>query len=257
MRRIVSIDGTWLLKGKYDDTLLVASVQDEDFHQYHLAWAVVDVESIASWSWFLTKLLEVVVDEEDLVIISDRHSGIIAIVADVYKNAHHEFLDENDSLDQWTRAYSPRSRYQNASIASTTNFTPTIESILRERYNFGRGYQVYELGRLQFDVRSATNSDIGDLESKRCTFREFEIDKIPCSHEIAASYFCDVNFYSLCSEYYSVMIWSLAYSETIYHVLNQNEWPVDDMLVLPPVIKRIRGRKKQNRFSSVREFGRR
>ncbi|XP_073046153.1 uncharacterized protein [Primulina eburnea] len=348
MRKVVSIDGTWL-KGKYDGTLLVASAQDGDFHQYPLAWNVVDVESIASWSWFLTKLLEVVVDEEELVIISDRHPGIIAAVAAVYKNAHNghciwhlsqnmkirckkkgctemfmrlakiykqtdfdleyekfkkiyldaaKFLDESDSFDRWTRAYSPRSRYnimttngvesinarlreerqlpiiallnslqtlttswfsryRNASVASTTNFTPTVESIVRERFNIGRGYQVYELGRLEFDVRSATNNEIVDLESKRCTCREFDIDKIPCSHAIAASYFCDVNFYSLCTEYYSVMIWSLAYSEPIYPVLNQNEWPLDDLLVLLPVIKRRRGRKKQNRFPSVGEFGRR
>ncbi|XP_073271531.1 protein FAR-RED ELONGATED HYPOCOTYL 3-like [Primulina huaijiensis] len=88
MRKVVSIDSTWL-KGKYNGTLLVVSAQDGDFHQYHLALAVVDVKSIASWSWFFTKLLEVVVDEEELVIISDRHPGIIAAVADLYKNAHH------------------------------------------------------------------------------------------------------------------------------------------------------------------------
>ncbi|XP_073314706.1 uncharacterized protein [Primulina huaijiensis] len=262
---------------------------NRDFHQYPLDWAVVDVESIASWSWFLMKLLEVVVDEEELVIILDRNSGIIAAVANVYKNAHHghciwnlsqnikigckkkgcteifmrlakiykqidfdlgyekykkiyldaaKFLDESDSLDRWTRAYSPRSRYnimttndvesinarlreerqlpiiallnylqtlttswfssyRNASIVSTTNFTPTVESILGEKFNIGRGYQVYGLGRLEFNVRSATNSDIVDLESKRCTCREFDTNKIPCSHANAASYFCDVNFYSL------------------------------------------------------------
>ncbi|XP_073061816.1 uncharacterized protein [Primulina eburnea] len=88
MREVVSMDETWL-KGKYDDTLLVASAQDEDFHPYLLAWALLDVESIASWSWFLMKLLEVVVDEEELAIILDKHPGIIVAVADVYKNAHH------------------------------------------------------------------------------------------------------------------------------------------------------------------------
>ncbi|XP_073057277.1 uncharacterized protein [Primulina eburnea] len=88
MRKVVSINGAWL-KGKYDSTLLVASSQDGDFHQYLLAWAVVDVESITSWSCFLTKLLELVVDEEELMIISDRHPDIIAAITDVYKNVHH------------------------------------------------------------------------------------------------------------------------------------------------------------------------
>ncbi|KZV36748.1 hypothetical protein F511_39293 [Dorcoceras hygrometricum] len=243
MRKVVTIDGTWL-KGKYDGVLLVASAQDGDFHQYPLAWGVVDVESTASWSWFLSKLLYVVPDEEELMIISDRNPGIIAAVSGVYHNAHHghciwhlsqnmklrckkkgctemfmhlakiykqsefdieyerfkkrypeagKFLDDCGSLDRWTRAYSPSSRYnimttngvesinarlrderqlpivalleslqrlttswfaryRNASIVATTKFTPAVESILRDRYNAARGYQVVELIRREFEI---------------------------------------------------------------------------------------------------------
>ncbi|XP_073279496.1 uncharacterized protein [Primulina huaijiensis] len=72
MRKVVSIDGTQL-KGKYNGVLLVASAQDGNYHQYPLAWEIVDVECTSSRSWFLTKLLEAVPDEDELVIISDRH----------------------------------------------------------------------------------------------------------------------------------------------------------------------------------------
>ncbi|XP_075507446.1 protein FAR-RED IMPAIRED RESPONSE 1-like [Primulina tabacum] len=88
MRKVVSIDGTWL-KGKYNGVLLVASTQDGNYHQYPLAWGIVDVVCTSSWSWFLTKLLEVVPDEGELVIILDRHQGIINAVSSVYRNAHH------------------------------------------------------------------------------------------------------------------------------------------------------------------------
>ncbi|XP_075475691.1 uncharacterized protein LOC142509635 [Primulina tabacum] len=188
MRKVVSIDGTWL-KGKYDGTLLVALAQDGDFHPCPLVWAVVNVESIASWSWFLTKLLEVVVDEEELkeglyrsvYAVNENYKQIdFDLEYEMFKKIYPNgatFLDESDSLDQWTRAYSPRSGYnimttndvesinarlceerqlpiiallnslqtltaswfsryrRNASIASTANFTPTIESIMHERFN--------------------------------------------------------------------------------------------------------------------------
>ncbi|KZV15516.1 hypothetical protein F511_41119, partial [Dorcoceras hygrometricum] len=93
--------------------------------------------------------------------------------------------------------------------------TTAVESILRERYNSARGYQVFELGRHEFEVRNSAHTPIVDLESKRCTCREFDIDRIPCSHAIAASCLSNFDFYSLCSEYYSVMLWSLAYADPI------------------------------------------
>ncbi|XP_073290998.1 uncharacterized protein [Primulina huaijiensis] len=179
-------------------------------------------------------------------------NGVESINARLHEERHLPIIALLNSLQTLTTSWF--STYRNASIASTTNFTSTIESILCERFNIGRGYQIYEMGRLEFNVRSATNSDSVDLESKRCTSREFDIDKISCSHAIAASYFCDVNFYSLCSEYYSVMIWSLAYSKPSYPVLNQNEWPLDDMLVLPPVIKTRCGRKNKTDFHLLENF---
>ncbi|XP_075507547.1 uncharacterized protein LOC142544377 [Primulina tabacum] len=350
MRKVVSIDGTWL-KGKYNGVLLVASAQDGNYHQYPLAWGIVDVECTSSWSWFLTKLLEVVPDEDELVIISDMHQGIINAVSSVYRNAHHghctwhlsqnmkirckkkgatemflriakiykgiefdiaynefrnrypeaaQYLDEKDSLDRWTRAYCPKTRYnimttngfesinarileerklpiialldslqkltsswfaryRHASIASNSNMTPTIEGILRSRFTDAQGMQVFELGRLEFDVRSRGHSAIVDLESKRCTCRVFDIDRIPCAHAIAASGLANIDLYDMCSEYYSTMSWCMAYSETVYLVPEENEWPrnINFPFVLPPLLEKRVGRRKQNRIPSIGEFSKR
>ncbi|XP_073138078.1 uncharacterized protein [Henckelia pumila] len=350
MRKCVSIDGTWL-KGKYNGVLLVASAQDGNYHQYPLAWGVVDVESTSSWSWFLTKLLEVVPDETGLVIISDRHQGIINVVSSVYRNAHHghctwhlsqnlktrckkkgateiflqiakiykqnkfdvaysdfrkrypeaaQFLDERDTLDRWTRAYCPNTRYnimttngvesinarlleerklsitslldslqrltsswfvryRNASIAANTNLTPTIEGILRSRFTDAQGMKFFKLGRLEFDVWSGRHSAIVDLESKRCTCRVFDMDRFTCAHAIAASWLANIDLYQLCSEYYSMMTWFMAYSETVYPVLEESEWPRNIIfsVVLPPCVEKRVGRKKQNRIPWIGEFSRR
>ncbi|XP_073031173.1 uncharacterized protein [Primulina eburnea] len=88
MRKVIAIDGTFL-KGKYRGVLLLATAQDGDLHQYPIAWAVVDSENEMSWTWFLQKLHELIPDDPDLVIISDKHAAIISSVAVVYKDSHH------------------------------------------------------------------------------------------------------------------------------------------------------------------------
>ncbi|XP_073152325.1 protein FAR1-RELATED SEQUENCE 4-like [Henckelia pumila] len=88
MQKVIAIDGTFL-KAKYRGVLRLAIAQDRDLHQYPIAWAVVDSENEMSWTWFLEKLHELIPDDRDLVIISDRHVAIIAAVAAVYKHSHH------------------------------------------------------------------------------------------------------------------------------------------------------------------------
>ncbi|XP_073152712.1 uncharacterized protein [Henckelia pumila] len=90
MRKVIAIDGTFL-KGKYKGVLLVATAQYGDFYQYPIAWGVVDSETTESWTWFLKNLQELIPDDERLLIISDRHQGIINVVANVYENAHHGY----------------------------------------------------------------------------------------------------------------------------------------------------------------------
>ncbi|XP_073067277.1 uncharacterized protein [Primulina eburnea] len=90
MRKVVAVDVTFL-KDKYNGVLLVATTQDGEFHQFPIAWGVVDSETVESWTWFMLRLQEVVPDDEELVIISDRHQDIISAVANVYKQAHHGY----------------------------------------------------------------------------------------------------------------------------------------------------------------------
>ncbi|KAL0713563.1 hypothetical protein Bca4012_020541 [Brassica carinata] len=88
MRKVLSIDGAHL-KSKYKGTLLAATAQDGNFHLYPLAFAVVDSENAASWSWFLMCLKTIIPDEEDLVFVSDRASSIEAALLQYYPLAHH------------------------------------------------------------------------------------------------------------------------------------------------------------------------
>ncbi|XP_073152978.1 uncharacterized protein [Henckelia pumila] len=88
MRKVISVDGTHLTC-KYKGVLLIATAQDGNHHQYPIAWAVVDVESEESWTWFFERLHDLILDDNELVFISDRHRGIINGLASVYKQAKH------------------------------------------------------------------------------------------------------------------------------------------------------------------------
>ncbi|XP_024025986.1 uncharacterized protein LOC112092916 [Morus notabilis] len=88
MRKVISVDGTWL-KGKFRGTLLVATAQDSERHCYPIAWAIVDSENDASWTWFFSNLKVIITDSEELVFISDRNQSISNALSTVYSLAHH------------------------------------------------------------------------------------------------------------------------------------------------------------------------
>ena len=82
-RPVISVDGTFL-KGKYRDTLLLATAQDGDNHLFPLAMAIVDSENDKSWHWFLSQLRYAYGVRDEMVIVSDRNSSIPKAVHSVF-----------------------------------------------------------------------------------------------------------------------------------------------------------------------------
>ncbi|KAG9458399.1 hypothetical protein H6P81_002907 [Aristolochia fimbriata] len=91
-RPFINVDGTHLY-GKYKGCLLIATSFDGDNRLFFLAFALVEKENIDTWTWFIECLARQVVRGRSLIcIISDRHSGIIRAVADVFPCPHrHRF----------------------------------------------------------------------------------------------------------------------------------------------------------------------
>ena len=52
---------------------------------------MIDSENDESWKWFMAKLEELTLDNEELVIILNRHQRIINAVGDVYKMSQRGF----------------------------------------------------------------------------------------------------------------------------------------------------------------------
>ena len=82
------VDGTHL-HGKYKGNLMIATAQDANNQIYPLAYAVVDSENDAAWTWFFEQLHNVIPSTSSLVFVSDRHKSIATSIEKVYKSAIH------------------------------------------------------------------------------------------------------------------------------------------------------------------------
>ncbi|KAH0748102.1 hypothetical protein KY290_027334 [Solanum tuberosum] len=74
-RPIVVVDGA-ALRGSYGGTMLTASTMDLGRHILPLAYAIVDSENDASWTWFFEQFREAYGEREHMCFMSDRNESI-------------------------------------------------------------------------------------------------------------------------------------------------------------------------------------
>ena len=80
-RPVMSIDGTQLY-GKYKGKLLIVMGCDGNNQLFPLAFAITEGENTDSWGWFLACIRNRVTQRTGICVISDRHPGIMAAMAD-------------------------------------------------------------------------------------------------------------------------------------------------------------------------------
>ncbi|XP_058075786.1 uncharacterized protein LOC131224272 [Magnolia sinica] len=90
LRRVLAVDGTHL-KGKYKGILFVATALDGDNHIFPVAFGIGESENSNSWNWFLTYLNDSLGNLPGLVIISDRHKGLMKEVPQVFQAVIHGY----------------------------------------------------------------------------------------------------------------------------------------------------------------------
>ncbi|KAL5567110.1 hypothetical protein UlMin_030274 [Ulmus minor] len=135
--------------------------------------------------------------------------------------------------------------------------TPLMEEKVRERWNEAENFKVNQLNAMEFDVRGDLIEALVDLGRRSCSCKVFDLEKLPCSHAIAACNSVKMDLYSFCVQCYKLDAWVVAYQGTIYPVSSESEWEVPDEVknftVLPPNVKFHKGRPKRKRFPSVGE----
>ncbi|RVW13602.1 hypothetical protein CK203_088780 [Vitis vinifera] len=86
---VLAIDSCHL-RGPYKGALLSAIAYDVDDGMFPLALGVASSENYEDWYWFLEKL-KGVLDGKEVVIISDRHQGILRSVFELFGIGNHAY----------------------------------------------------------------------------------------------------------------------------------------------------------------------
>ena len=91
-RPIICLDGCHI-KTKYGGQLLTTVGMDPNDCIYPIALAVVEVESLASWKWFLQTLKDdlKIDNTQPWTIMTDKQKGLIPAVQQVFPDSEHRF----------------------------------------------------------------------------------------------------------------------------------------------------------------------
>ncbi|XP_059593539.1 uncharacterized protein LOC109122719 [Vitis vinifera] len=88
-RPVLAIDSCHL-SGPYKGALLSAIAYDADDGMFPLALGVVGSKNYEDWYWFLEKL-KGILDGREVIIISDRHQGILRSVSELFGVENHAY----------------------------------------------------------------------------------------------------------------------------------------------------------------------
>ena len=105
-----------------------------------------------------------------------------------------------------TWLYKRRAEIENWSAPLTFH----AEVMMRNNFMESSIMNVLPLNKFEFEFIDGTFAVLVNLEKLSCTCCEFDIDKIPCAHAIAASKSQQINVYSLCSEFYKTYFLKMA-----------------------------------------------
>ncbi|XP_059306291.1 uncharacterized protein LOC132057694 [Lycium ferocissimum] len=175
-----------------------------------------------------------------------------------YINAEVADYLENVGFRKWNRAYFPGNRYD----VLTSNIAESVNSMFNKEREFPITALFNTINEDTFTITGESGVSMVDLRRKTCSCREFDLEKIPCSHAMAAlrSKFGDEYgkmVFEYSSSYYKVELYVLAYTDPIFPVPAEEFWsPPLEILqrrIPPPEKKTKRGRKRMKRVPGVAE----
>ncbi|KAF3604999.1 hypothetical protein DY000_02046922 [Brassica cretica] len=105
----------------------------------------------------------------------------------------------------------------------------------------------------RFFVKGGKMDCVVDLEHGKCDCGVYAVEKIPCSHAIAAGTSVGLHISTLVCPVYSKDFLFAGYSENIYPCVGQQ---VEERTCFPPDEKRGPGRQKKSRWQSWLELSR-
>ncbi|KAL1192480.1 hypothetical protein V5N11_036427 [Cardamine amara subsp. amara] len=196
-------------------------------------------------------------------------SNVVESMNSVFKQARKfALLPMIDTIVAKFAEWFNNHRKESVGGSNAQKLVPFVENVLHDRCEIASKLTVIELNSFQLEY-SVIGPDgktyVVDLRNKSCICRCFDLDKYPCVHAIAAAMKLKQenrtnevrDLYDLCSKYYLVELWVLAYVNTIYPVPHKTEWTIpseiEELYALPPKYNKRKGRIQETRKPSVGE----
>ncbi|KAL3642159.1 hypothetical protein CASFOL_012974 [Castilleja foliolosa] len=135
--------------------------------------------------------------------------------------------------------------------------TTWAEKRIIKRDELSRSYSTRQVNNVTYYVGDGKKNTVVDLHGRTCTCRRFQLDKLPCSHALAAAAVKEVSKFDLSSPYYSSEYLLLAYSESIMPVGHEDEWNTPFEVSNPTLLfpKNVRGIGRPDNTSRILSQG--
>ncbi|KAL5548320.1 hypothetical protein UlMin_003551 [Ulmus minor] len=145
-----------------------------------------------------------------------------------------EYL-EAVGLDRWTRSHAPSRRYN----IMTMNISESLNAVLV---------------KYTFDVIDGDRNYCVDMALWTCTCRKFQLDQLPCDHDLAVVRKTPYEAYNLCSVYYTREFWHETYRGVISPIPHISSWSIpqqiSDFDMQPSDVRTVAGRRRKRRIPS-------
>ncbi|KAK1566467.1 hypothetical protein Q3G72_000305 [Acer saccharum] len=230
----------------------MASAKDGDSKIYPLAFGFAPSECKGSWTWFLFELKKGIGSPQDLVIVSDRHRGIMLAIKKVFPNAQHAFCvfhiaqkfrrsSKNRSI---AREFFYKACYrhycdecdidlqQMAACNQRSDLTLAADNHILKRVEPSYKCIIRPISYHGYNVTENQINSIVDIQAKTCAYREWDLDKLPCRHALACARYASISVPEMCSDYYRSDWMREAYRGEINPVPYVQNWVVLDLLGL-------------------------
>ncbi|XP_022157476.1 uncharacterized protein LOC111024169 [Momordica charantia] len=237
IRLVLVIDGAHL-KGKYRGVILIVTPVDGNNQIYPLAFGIVDKEKDNSWIWFLEHVKGCIGDISGLMNLNDKFNFRTEDVKRLYIQAATAFKKstfrycwnqhaglpevqkylEDIGFDKWTRAYQPGLTYNQmtTNIAKSMNVVLVHGRALPEAVEQARRHGVNPINNFEYEVHNGSSKVRVNLNTRTCTYKQFDYYQIPCSHAVAVVMHRNVNIYTLRLPKYKLETLIIAYSKPVF-----------------------------------------
>ncbi|XP_039118718.1 uncharacterized protein LOC120254745 [Dioscorea cayenensis subsp. rotundata] len=287
-RPLLYLDGTHLL-GKYGGTLLGATGKDGNDGFFHVAFAIVDNETDANWTWFLSKLGDTIYDDDEYVklimFISDRSKGLINAVAKVLPSSPHayflrhleaNFMKANVRLGKSMKerccsilsriVFSCAEKEFDDAVADLLNISADAHQWLMQNSDLAhwanymfKGERWREMFKLM-GMLCYRREQSHRWERRLCPVIHRKIEElVEESRNLLVGHsdgdhfeVTDTNIHRYVDDYFTVDSYRQAYAKAIFPVPD-NDKPDDinrELLVRPPITKKPVGRPRRKRLES-------